>query len=177
MDMKTIMKVGQYPPFDISVNKEVENALGEKVGLYKNAVICESQSYGIGAFAYYRRIVEDTINDLLLGISQLMAGEEKQKYDAALREIGASKNASDKINLVKDLLPPILRPQGINPLSLLHDALSEGLHAKDDAACMAIAQSAREALNFLIHQVAASAQSGKQFTQSMRRLLDRKKPT
>ncbi len=76
---------------------------------YKKGKTCESHSYGIGAFAYYRRIIEDIIGELLEVIQDLMVGEELEKYREALERVRKTKNITDKISIVKDLLPPILR--------------------------------------------------------------------
>jgi len=59
----------------------------------------------------------------------------------------------EKIDLVKDLLPTILRPGGMNPLGVLHSELSEGLHAETDANCLENVSHARDILTFLINQI------------------------
>ena len=41
---------------------------------------------GSQAFAYYRRIVEETIDLLLQQISDLMSEDEKGKYEGALKK-------------------------------------------------------------------------------------------
>lgn len=78
------------------------------------------------------------------------------------------------MDLVKDLLPTSLRPNNVNPLGALHSALSEGLHASTDEECMEIAETVRTILTFLVSQVEESKESRKDFTDSMRRLLDQK---
>ena len=60
-DGKSIQKTGQYPPWLIEPTESLRAALGERLDVYKKGLINESQGYGIGAFAYYRRIVEDLI--------------------------------------------------------------------------------------------------------------------
>ncbi|MFZ0548883.1 MAG: hypothetical protein WAM60_25760, partial [Candidatus Promineifilaceae bacterium] len=55
-----------------------------------------------------------------------------EQYQFALAETKKTTITQDKINLVKDLLPAILRPDGMNPLSILHSSLSKGLHAESD---------------------------------------------
>lgn len=60
--------------------------LGEREETFKKGLTCESQGYGIGAYAYYRRIVEEVIDELLDGIADLMSGEDKEKYMEALEE-------------------------------------------------------------------------------------------
>ncbi len=168
------MKIGQYPAWDITGEPNIERYLGDHADYYKKGQICESQGYGIAAFAYYRRIVELTIDELLKEIAELLSGDELEEYDLALEKTKKATVASEKIDLVKDLLPAILRPDGMNPLSALHSALSQGLHSKSDEDCLELAEYCREPLVFLVKQVAASKQAAKSFTSSMRKLLDKK---
>lgn len=174
---KYIMKVGQYPPWDISLDPDIAKFLGDHVDLYKKGLICESQGYGIAAFAYYRRIVEEVIGELLEEITQLLSGEDQNKFMRALEETRKTTVAQDKIALVKDLLPPILRPQGMNPLAELHSTLSKGIHDKSDDDCLQLAMTIREVLIFLVNQATASKEASKTFTNGMRKLLERKSKT
>ena len=77
-------KVGQYPPWDISVPKALDDMIPKHRDMIKKGLICESHGFGIGAYGYYRRIVELTIDDLLDSIPELLVGEEKEKYQGAL---------------------------------------------------------------------------------------------
>lgn len=171
----SMMKVGQFPPWDIAGNPHIERLLGEHSGYFRRGLISESQGYGIGSFAYYRRIVEEIIDELLDQIGQLMSGEEKTRYEEALVQAKGTRVASDKIDIVKDLLPPILRPGGVNPLATLHSVLSEGLHAESDERCLELAMAVREVLAFMASQVAASHSAAQTFTENMKKLLDRKR--
>ena len=62
----------------------------------------------------------------------------------------------------------------MNPLSTLHGVLSEGLHQETDERCIELAMTIREVLVFLVNQVVATKASSSRFTESMRRLLDRR---
>lgn len=137
-------------------------------------MVCESQGYGIGAYAYYRRIIEEIIDSLLDSIADLIPESEKQQYLEALNKTKETIIAKGKIELVKDLLPEILRPDGMNPLNLLHSTLSEGLHAKTDEECLEIAGSIRDILVFLVNQILQTKESSKKFTTRMRKLLEKK---
>jgi hypothetical protein len=170
-----VMKVGQEPPWEITPDRVLERVLGVHAEYYKKGLVCESQSYGIGAFAYYRRIVEETIDELLGSVSDLMGGEEREQYLEALEAVKQTTVTQDKIDLVKDLLPPILRPGGMNPLSTLHSVLSEGLHQESDERCIELAMAIREVLVFLVNQIAVTQSAAAGFTESMRRLLDKKR--
>jgi DNA-binding transcriptional ArsR family regulator len=130
------MKVGQYPAWDISIDKSISSVLGKYKELFKKGLICESQGYGIGAYAYYRRIVELSIDELLDDICELVDESGRDKYKIALRKTKETSVASEKIELVKDLLPASLRPAGMNPLGLLYGFLREGIHDKSDEECI-----------------------------------------
>jgi hypothetical protein len=173
-DGKWLMKVGQFPAWEISTDAEIERLLGGHSPLFKKGLVCESQGYGIGAFGYYRRIVEEVIDLLLDEIASLMGESERPVYQAALAQTKKTTVTQEKIDLVKDLLPPVLRPDEMNPLSVLHSALSAGLHAGTDDECLEQAAIARDVLVFLVNQVAATRAASRSFTESMRKLLDKK---
>lgn len=173
-DVIYVQKVGQHPAWSIEMDKQLEKELGKHSDFYKRGLICESQGYGIGAFAYYRRITETIIDQLLDSIEDLLEGEEKTQYKKALAQTKETTITQNKIELVKDLLPVSLRPEGMNPLSVLHSALSEGLHAETDEACLDYAEEIKSALVYLVNQVERSKNSSKSFTESMRKLLEKR---
>ncbi len=170
-----VVKVGQFPPWEITPDRETKSMLGANVEYYKKGLVCESQGYGIGSFAYYRRIVEEIIDTLLGEIAKLLVDKEREEYLVALEETKKTTIAQEKIALVKDLLPPILRPEGMNPLAILHSILSEGIHTRSDEKCMEDSMAVREALVFLVNQVAASKMASKTFTCQIRKLLEKKR--
>ncbi len=167
-----IQKVGQFPPWDIAPDPQLAKKLGKGVGVFKKGLICESQSFGLGAFAYYRRIVEDMVDELLDDIRELVTEDGLEHYSEALQKAKASHRASDKIEHIKDLLPEVLRPGGANPLALLHGALSEGLHALSETECLERASVIRGALIFLVSQVSQAKESATQFKKDLQALLD-----
>jgi len=173
-NLEWIIKVGQYPSWDITGDPLIEKMLGKFSGYYKKGLICESQGYGIGAFGYYRRIVESIIDELLDEIKGLLSGDDLIKYEEALLKTKKTIVAQEKIEIVKELLPPILRPDGMNPLSVLHSTLSEGLHVESDEKCIELSETCREILSFLVNQILKSKSISKSFTDNMRKLLDKK---
>lgn len=171
------MKVGQFPPWSLSISKPLEKALGKYKSYYKKGLACESHSYGIGAYSYYRRIVEGILDGLLPMVTELIPeGEGRDKYLAALEAIKDGRQTQDKCDLVKDLLPASMRPEGMNPLGILHHALSEGLHALEDQECLALAEEMRAALDFFVGQLETIMAGKKQFTESIRKILEKKQP-
>jgi hypothetical protein len=152
------------------MNRNLEKQLGEHAYYYKRGLICESQGYGIGAFAYYRGIVEEIIEKLLEDIPKLMTGVDQEKYLEALKRVGAAKRADEKIKLVKDLLPSILKPNGKNPLQILYDTLSEGIHGKTDEQCVVLAQNIRMVLVYLVDRLLIVKTADAEFTEGMKKL-------
>jgi hypothetical protein len=171
---KWIRKVGQVPPWSKNPDSNLTKLISSHRDYYRKGLACESHSYGIGAYSYYRRIVEEVIDDLLNSIEDLIEPSEKETYSNALNEVKNTIVAKEKIALVKDLLPSVLRPEDLNPLSILHSSLSDGIHNESDEKCLESAQHIREVLEFLTTQIEIHRESSKVFTESMRKILDRK---
>jgi hypothetical protein len=173
-DLDYVYKFGQYPEWEIKMDKNLEKTLGKHSKTFRKGLVCESQGYGIGAFSYYRRITEEIIDELLESIVELVESDKQTEYKAALDKTKKTRVTQEKIDLVKDLLPTILRPSSMNPLGVLHSELSEGLHAETDEKCLENASHIRDILTFLINQIIQSKESAKQFTSSMKSLLEKK---
>jgi hypothetical protein len=172
--LDTIYKVGQYPEWEIKIEKNLELTLHKHSSTFRKGLVCESQGYGIGAFSYYRRITEDIIDELLESITDLIEENHKAEYSIALEKTKKTRVTQEKIDLVKDLLPSILKPNGMNPLGVLHSELSEGLHAASDEACLENANHIKSILIYLINQIIQSKEAAKSFTASMKTLLEKK---
>ncbi|MFC2152683.1 hypothetical protein ACFLSE_09155 [Bacteroidota bacterium] len=172
--LDTIYKVGQYPEWEIKMDKNLEKTLNQHAKTFRKGLVCESQGYGIGAFAYYRRITETVIDELLDSITDLIEVENKDNYIKALELTKKTRVTQEKIDLIKDLLPSILKPNGVNPLGVLHSELSEGIHAESDKDCLENAGHIKDILVFLINQIIQSKVASKQFTNSMKTILDKK---
>lgn len=165
-------KVGQWPSWSIAISSTMEFFLGEELAsLYLRGKILESQGYGIGAFGYYRRIVEHLIDKLLTAIGENIEEAKTEKFSAALEASRRETVAQRKIEIVKDMLPDSLRPDGLNPLDILHGSLSSGLHEGAEDACLEEGAAIRNALEYLVAQLALRRVSRKSFTDSMRKLL------
>ncbi len=170
-----IEKIGQFPPWDISIKKKLRRIFGVYSDYYKKGLICESQSSGIGANIYYRRIVEEIIGELLEDIKEFLVGEDRDKYEKTLEETRKSKNAQDKINLVKNLIPPILMVGSQNPLKVLYNILSGGIHGKTDEDCLEDAQIIRETLIFLINIILGRKKEKQKYDDNIKKLLEKRR--
>lgn len=169
-----VEKIGQLPSWSIEIDSELEKALGSSKVLFKKGLICESQSYGIGAFTYYRRIIESVIDKLLEELAELISDQDRDSYLEALKQVKKSKVAKDKIEVVKEMMPGSLRPGGSNPLGLIHDSLSKGIHVETDEECLRYAATIRVALTYLVDQIYRSKDERTKFSESISQLLDKK---
>jgi hypothetical protein len=167
-------KVGQHPEWEIKMDKRLEKILGSHSKTYKNGLVCESQGYGIGAFSYYRRITEEIIDKLLNSLTDLLEPSQIERYNVALEKTKKTTVTSDKIDLVKDLLPQSLRPSGMNPLSILHSELSKGLHGQSDESCLESAGNIKKILIYLVKRISENQEDSAEFTEGMKAFLDKK---
>ena len=167
-----IQKVGQFPAWSINPDSGVAKLLGEQVETYKKGLVCESQGYGIGAFAYYRRIAEASIESLLMHIKDLV--EDDTTVVNAIEKLKTEHVAENRIQIASAVLPESLKVSGANPLSVIYGALSDGLHAKDDETCLDLAHDIREALTYLVHQINLQAQAKHQFVKNLKEIVKAK---
>jgi hypothetical protein len=168
-----VMKIGQYPPWSIDSPQELKSALGDHEDLYKRGMVCEGHNYGIGAFAYYRRIVEKIIDQMLEDVAQLLEGVDREKYQAQLAAVQGTHVAAEKIAVVKAMLPPTLRPGGVNPLDVLHEALSVGIHSLEEDTCLELAEGIRQSLAMLAKHIALAKQDMDDYAASLTKVKDR----
>jgi hypothetical protein len=174
-ELDYIYKYGQFPEWEIKMDKQLEKTLGKHAKTFRKGLVCESQGYGIGAYSYYRRITEEIIDELLESISDIIDEKNKVDYLAALEQTKKTRVTQEKIALVKDLIPSILKPNGINTLGVLHSELSKGLHSEPDNVCLENANHIKSVLIFLINQIIQSKESAKLFTESMKSLLRKRR--
>lgn len=165
-----VMKVGEYPPWSVDLSNTMVRFLGGDAVLFKSGLICESQGYGIGAFAYYRRVVDIATQKLLAGMLDLLAGDEKAALAELVKEAETRKTATEKLELVKSAIPAILCPDGANPVAMLYDVLSDGLHNLADEQCLEGAVQIREVLTFLIETVEQLGSARSSYSESLRSL-------
>jgi hypothetical protein len=147
-----IQKIGQYPPFSILPEKAVQQYLtDEDLELYKKALISLSNSYGIGAFAYFRRIIENEIKRLIKDISDMeFIGAEEVKI--AYKHFEKDHQMSKLIDILNSHLPTSLN-LGDNPIKLLYEQLSVGIHNLTDDECLKKANMINIIFPFVIRKI------------------------
>ena len=96
-----------------------------------------------------------------------------------INNLTAAKNEvqfSKAVDLVKAGIPQVLLINGHNPLTLLHSALSEGLHAETDEQCLELATSIRVVLSDLAERLGNALKDHAELNNAVGRLMQAKKP-
>jgi hypothetical protein len=168
------LKVGEIPPFGPEVPARVITLIGPDRELFLKGRRAENRGLGIGAFAYYRRVVENQkgriIEEMAKVAKKLGASQaDLKQFELAAKEIQFA-TAIDKINAA---IPPTLRIDGHNPLTLLHGALSDGLHERSDEDCLEYAMEIRVVLTELAERMSQALKEEAELKGAVSKLLER----
>lgn len=172
----TLYKYGELPPFGIPVPNRLLRLFGNVDGsIFLKGRQCENLGHGIGAFSYYRRIVESHKNDIfneIIKVAETVGAPQDliDELEAAKVEISFAKS----IGHIKTALPQGLLINGHNPLNALHGALSVGIHNESDEDCLAAAQAVRLVLSDLVEKIATLKQDNKQLNDAVQLLLSKR---
>jgi len=170
-------KLGENPPFGTPIPSKVISLIGPDRDLFLKGRRAENSGLGIGAFAYYRRVVENQKVRIICEIQRvaerLGAGSNVVKlFERAKNETQFARAIDD----IRDAIPESLLIRGQNPLRLLHSALSAGLHAHDDDECLQIASSIRLVLTELAERISNALKDEHELEQAVNRLLQSNNP-
>ena len=168
----SFLKVGQYPPLEINPRPDLETRLGPaNTALYKRALICRSQNFGLAALAYLRRVVENQMNSLLdLVVSAATAASFHPEELAKVEGIKKTGRFEAKAEFAAKILPPYLRPGGHNPLGVLTSLPSEGLHGKSEAECIDIFDRVQLVFEYLFRSLNASSEEATEYVKRLTEL-------
>jgi len=146
-----LRKVGQVPPWSTRIEPELERLLGNDADYYRKGLICLSQGYGLGACAYFRRVVENHVNQILELLIQVAAEDATQSDQVSeLKELLESKVADKKLAAASKHVPVSLVVGGVNPVRLIYERLSQGIHGLTDDECANVASELSTALQYVL---------------------------
>jgi hypothetical protein len=169
-----VRKVGEHPPFGPPMPRRLQALLGDDDwGLLLKGRRAENQGLGIGAMAYYRRVVENQKHQILGEIVRVAERLGLSESRLAVLKAARQETQFDKaVKMVKDALPEaLLLRGGHNPLTLLHGALSEHLHDRTDQACVDLATDVREVLTHLAVRMGEMLEEQRGLDRAVSRLL------
>jgi len=166
-----IRKVGQSIAWRINLEKELEKDLGEDAELYKKALILLSQSYGIGACAYLRRIIENQINPLLQILYEMRQHEGAETSELEqIAETMRRKDFTSKVEMAAAILPDSIMIDGDNPVKLMHDRLSVNLHSLPEEEVIPIARALKTTFEYVVVELNRRKRSKQKFIEEFRAL-------
>jgi hypothetical protein len=169
------LKVGQYPALAIEPSPELAKALGqEDAELYKKALINANYNHGLGAVAYFRRVLENKVNLILDLITEALKLEQVDVEVKQLEKIKSSHRVEDKIEFASKILPKNLKPGGHNPLDKLYTAASVGLHGESDDDCLTIFNEARFEFEYLFKNLIVGNEEAREYVKRLSKPLKTK---
>jgi hypothetical protein len=149
-----LFKFGEDFPFGRPTPRKVLEILGSERDYYLKGRRAEFQGMGIAAFAYYRRVVENQKGSIL---AEFIRAAERSgapvEMVTDLKAAAKETQFSKALDAIKHGVPPALLIDGHNPLFLLHNALSNGLHSEDDQYCLELAKSIRVVLFDVVDRI------------------------
>lgn len=171
-----IYKFGELPKFGERLPSKLIALFGKDRDLFLKGWECEKEGLGIGAFSYYRRVVENQtgkiFDEIIRALKTLTGtGQIISELETAKKQI----QFTSAVDHIKKSLPELLYIDGHNPLTLLHKALSEGIHILSDEDCLELATSIRQVLSALIEKVSFITVENKELKSAVTKLLNRKK--
>ena len=168
----TLWKLAEVPDFGPPTPAKVIKIVGPEKDYYLKGRRCENQGLGIGAFGYYRRVIETQknriIDEIIRAAKKIEAPKEMVE---ALEAAKAETQFTTAIDKVKPAVPEALLISGRNPLTLLHSALSQGMHAETDEECLELASSIRIVLSELAERTTAVLKDSAELDKAVSRLM------
>lgn len=167
----SVLKFGEHPPLDEKVPNRLLNLVGKDRDLFFKGRRAERLGLGIGAYGYYRRVVENQKDQIFAKVAE---AAKQLGHDELATEITAARSErkfTEAIERIKHALPETLKVGGHDPLRALHSALSEGLHNKDDQHCLEYAETIRDVLGGLAERIARAKQDEEKLKQSIGKLI------
>jgi hypothetical protein len=167
-----LFKYGEYPSFGPPLPSKLIELVRPEWEYFLKGRRAENQGLGIGSFAYYRRVIESQKNrildEIIKAANKLAAPLEAiEELELAKQEIQFKK----AVEGVKHALPEALWIEGSNPITLLHSALSIGLHGKSDAECLALATDIRLVMTELAERLVAVLKDDNELKGAVARLV------
>jgi hypothetical protein len=168
-------KYGEIPAFGTPLPRRLLDLAGSERDYLFKGRRCEDQGLGIAAFAYYRRVLDARRDQLFAEIIRVchalnVESTIIQDLEAARKE----RQFTSAVDKIKHALPSGLMVNGHNPLTLLYDALSDGLHAGTDSECLELATIIRKVLSELMERLSQSLKEDAELTKAVSKLLERK---
>jgi hypothetical protein len=175
-DIDMLFKYGETPPFGPPTPPRAVKLIGPDKELFYTGRRAENQGMGIGAFTYYRRVVENQKNKIIDEIIRVT--NKISPDDPVIQELEGAKGQfqfTKAVETIKHALPQSLLINGHNPLTLLYSTLSEGVHDHSDAECLELASDIRTVLFEFAEKLGQALKEDAEIGAAVKRITGRKK--
>lgn len=169
----TALKYGEYPPYGPPTSPKLLKLIGPDRELFLKGRRCENQGLGVGAFVYYRRVIENQKDRILSEVKKVL--ETLNAPPATIETINNAINEvqfSKAMDIAHPTIPEALFIDGHNPLKLVYRALSDGIHNHSDEHCLEQAASIRIVLGELSDRIAQALKNEAELTHALNKLLN-----
>ena len=166
-----MFKYGERPAFGPPLPSKLIELVRPEWDYFQKGRRVENQGLGIGAFSYYRRVIEDQKNRILDEI--IKAATKLNAARDLIKELERAKietQFTKALEGVKSSLPEQLMIASENPLLLLHDALSEGMHKETDEECLKKAGDIRVIMTELAERLSQALKEDSELKAAVSRL-------
>ena len=170
-----VQKIGEFPQFRPHISNRVISLIEPDKKLFNKGLSSENIGLGIGAFTYYRRVVYNQWRRLLEKIKEAAIKQEVPKEIIQLIEDAEKETQFGKaVDMLKDAIPKSLYIKTHNPITLLHDATSVGLHGLADEQCLDMAGAIRTILSKLADNIHQTVKDDDQIKAALTKLHKKK---
>jgi hypothetical protein len=147
-------KLGEWPPFGPQVSLGIIPILGKNKDMFLLGRRAEIQGLGIGALAYYRRVVENQKDHIINEIVRVMRRTNSPETQIEkLKSAKKEKQFKKAVELISDTIPKALLINDYNPLALLEQAMTKGAYVQRDSDALKLATAIRKILTELSERV------------------------
>lgn len=148
-----IQKIGCFPERKTIVDKSITKHFDRETNSwYYKALELKNANFGIGSFAYFRRIIEKELITLVKEISEI-PDSDKDSINLLLEKYTKTSEIYVIYENIFHYLPASLKGLGDNPIKLLYNQTSEGLHSLSDEECLERANNIALVLEFVIKKI------------------------
>jgi hypothetical protein len=152
-ELLKIMKVGVFPRVQVLPKSEVSKFFDRESNTwYYKGINAIAENYGIGAFAYFRRIIEKELLHIISEIKELPDSHGMEIQILLDEHVQKGTVSAIYENIFKHL-PNSLKSLGDNPIKLLYNQTSEGLHSLTDEEALNKSKTIQKLLEFVIIKI------------------------
>ncbi|WP_143043181.1 hypothetical protein [Myxococcus virescens] len=170
-----ISKLGQRPHWAPKIPNRLLKNLGPSAQLFRRGVACLQEGLGIGASAYFRRVIEEEVKALLDLMEKAANLDGDQAALENLKTARESQVASERLKIAVQKVPISLRPGNANPLAVLYGALSGAVHQEPEEVAIGTAKRILKTFIFLFEELKERMDSAEAYAAEIQQIRDETK--